>query len=44
MAERWYPERWVCCTCGVHIDVRVLRDTDTREELAGTIESKCGCQ
>ena len=44
MAERWYKEQWICCLCGTHIDVRVLRDTDTREELAGTIESKCRCR
>ena len=44
MAERWRKERWICCTCGAFIDVRVLRDTNTREELAGIIDSKCKCR
>jgi hypothetical protein len=43
VAERWYKERWICCLCNAWIDVRVLRDTNTREELAGTVESKCDC-
>ena len=45
MPERWHTEDWWICTiCQTRIVCRVLRDTDTREELAGVVWEKGDCK